>query len=51
VIPGGAVVPIAALVVSIGIGFGATEQQLFGGAVALGAGGVLYAVQQLRIWN
>jgi amino acid transporter len=51
VIPGGALVPIAALIVSIGIGFGATGEQLLGGAIALGAGGVLYAVQKSRIWN
>ena len=43
VIPGGPVVPAIALVVSIGIGFGATESQLLGGALALAAGAALYA--------
>jgi amino acid transporter len=51
VIPGGPLVPILALAVSIGIGFGATRQQLLGGAVALTAGAGLYALQKLRIWN
>jgi basic amino acid/polyamine antiporter, APA family len=51
VIPGGPVVPILALVVSIGIGFGATDQQLLGGIVALAVGAALYWMQRLRIWN
>jgi amino acid transporter len=56
VIPGGPIVPVIALAVSIGIGFGATREQLLGGFVALAAGGLLYAVaptrqRQLRITN
>jgi len=47
VIPGGPVVPIVALVVSIGIGFGATQEQLLGGVIALATGAALYAIQQL----
>ena len=49
VVPGGPLVPTIALVVSIGIGFGATQQQLLGGAIALAAGAVLYGAQQSRI--
>jgi hypothetical protein len=48
VIPGGPIVPAIALVVSIGIGFGATQQQLLGGALALAAGAVLYAISVRR---
>jgi len=48
VIPGGPIVPAIALVVSIGIGFGATQQQLLGGAIALAAGAVLYAISVRR---
>ena len=44
VIPCGPVVPAIALAVSIGIGFGATREQLLGGFVALAAGGLLYVV-------
>jgi amino acid transporter len=56
VIPGGPIVPVIALAVSIGIGFGATREQLLGGFVALAAGGLLYAVaptrqRQLRMTN
>ena len=51
VIPGGPTVPAIALVVSIGIGFGATRTQLLGGALALAAGAALYAAAQFRIWN
>jgi hypothetical protein len=51
VIAGGPVVPLLALVVSIGIGFGATEEQLLGGGIALAVGAALYGMQQLRIWN
>jgi len=43
VVPGGPIVPVVALVVSIGIGFGATQQQLLGGALALAVGAALYA--------
>jgi len=46
VIPGGPIVPAIALAVSIGIGFGATREQLLGGFVALAAGGLLYVVGQ-----
>src|SRR5262249_39019311 len=42
VLPGGPIVPAIALVVSIGIGFGATQAQLLGGAAALAVGGALY---------
>jgi basic amino acid/polyamine antiporter, APA family len=43
VISGGPIVPIVAFVVSIGIGFGATREQLLGGAAALLVGAALYA--------
>jgi APA family basic amino acid/polyamine antiporter len=49
VIPFGPVVPAIALAVSIAIGFGATRDQLLGGALALGGGALLYATQQSRI--
>jgi APA family basic amino acid/polyamine antiporter len=42
VIPGGPVVPILAILVSLGILAGASRGQLFSGAVALAAGGVLF---------
>lgn len=49
VVPLGPVVPIIALVVSIGIGFGATREQLLGGLAALALGGLLYASQRTGI--
>jgi amino acid transporter len=47
-IPGGPVVPVTALVVSVAILYGATATQLRVGAVALGVGAVLYAVRRRR---
>jgi amino acid transporter len=47
VIPGGPVVPMIALVVSISIGFGATRDQLLGGAMALAAGALLYGFKNV----
>jgi amino acid transporter len=47
VIPGGPVVPMIALVVSISIGFGATRDQLLGGAIALAAGALLYGFKNV----
>lgn len=44
VIPGGPVVPVVAIVVSIGILAGATRPQLVGGLLALLAGAALWAV-------
>jgi len=49
VVPLGPVVPIIALVVSIGIGFGATREQLLGGLAALALGALLYASQRMGI--
>jgi hypothetical protein len=43
VIPMGPVVPLVASVISFGILFGATTQQLAAGAAALVAGAVLFA--------
>jgi amino acid transporter len=48
VIPGGPLVPAIAFVVSIGIGFGATQAQLIGGALALAAGATLYAARTTK---
>jgi len=44
VIPGGPVIPLLAAVVSFGILFGATTQQLAAGAAALVAGAVLFLI-------
>ena len=44
VAPLGPVVPIVAIVVSIAVVAGATQQQLLGGAAALAAGAVLFAI-------
>jgi amino acid transporter len=49
VIPYGPVVPIVALVVSIGIGFGATPQQLLGGCAALVVGAALYGFNRMSL--
>jgi amino acid transporter len=49
VIPLGPVVPIVAFVVSIGIGFGATLEQLLGGGAALALGALLYSSQRTGI--
>jgi hypothetical protein len=49
VIPYGPVVPVVALVVSIGIGFGATQQQLLGGCAALVVGAALYGVNRMSL--
>ena len=48
VIPAGPIVPAIALVVSIGIGFGATSEQLLGGALAIVAGAALYTAGTTR---
>jgi basic amino acid/polyamine antiporter, APA family len=47
-IPGGPVVPLVALTVSIAIIFGATEQQLRVGSIALVVGAVMYGVTRWR---
>jgi len=44
VAPFGPVIPIVAIAVTIGIGVGATREQLIGGIVALASGAVLFAV-------
>lgn len=44
--PFGPVMPIVAMAVCAGLAAGATRQQLLGGAVALAAGAVLYAVRR-----
>jgi APA family basic amino acid/polyamine antiporter len=44
VIPMGAVVPILAVLISVGILFGATREQILGGSLALGAGAFLFAI-------
>lgn len=44
VIPGGPVVPVLAIAISLLILAGATRQQLFGGAAGLAAGAVLFAM-------
>ena len=49
-IPAGPVVPLVALVVSIGIGFGATQEQLLGGVAALAVGAGLY-LRGVGIWD
>jgi APA family basic amino acid/polyamine antiporter len=43
VTPFGTLVPLVAIATCVGIAFGATQAQLIGGLIALGAGGVLYA--------
>jgi basic amino acid/polyamine antiporter, APA family len=48
VIAGGPFVPLVALAVSIGIGFGATREQLLGGTAALAVGAALYGWQLAR---
>ena len=47
-IPGGPVVPIVALLVCVAIIAGATTEQLQRGAMALGAGAVLYLIARTR---
>ena len=47
-LPLGPLIPIAAILVTIGIGFGATREQLIGGAAALASGSVLFAVTRSR---
>jgi basic amino acid/polyamine antiporter, APA family len=49
VIPFGPVVPMIAIAVSIGIGFGATREQFLGGFAALAAGGLLYVVRAAAV--
>ena len=44
VAPFGPLIPIAAILVTIGIGLGATREQLIGGAAALASGAVLFAI-------
>lgn len=48
VVPLGPVVPVLAIAVSLAILGGATRQQLVGGAAALAAGAVLFAVNDRR---
>jgi APA family basic amino acid/polyamine antiporter len=48
VVPLGPVIPIVALVVSIGIAAGATREQLLGGTAALAAGAVLFVIASLK---
>jgi hypothetical protein len=48
VAPLGPVVPIVAIVASLAVVAGATRQQLLGGAAALAAGAVLFALQSVR---
>lgn len=45
--PFGPLIPIAAIVVTIGIGLGATRAQLIGGAAALASGAVLFTLARL----
>jgi amino acid transporter len=47
-IPGGPVVPVVALIVSVAIIFGATEQQLRVGSIALVVGAVMYGFTRWR---
>jgi basic amino acid/polyamine antiporter, APA family len=47
VIPLGPVVPIAAMIVSIALAFGATREQLLGGVIALAGGALLFVVRKL----
>jgi basic amino acid/polyamine antiporter, APA family len=51
VAPLGPVVPIVAMVMSLGVAAGATQEQLLGGAMALAAGAVLYVVSAFRRTN
>jgi amino acid transporter len=46
--PLGPLIPIAAILVTVGIGVGATRDQLVGGAAALASGAVLFAVARPR---
>ncbi|MGH7341802.1 MAG: hypothetical protein ACREKH_15020, partial [Candidatus Rokuibacteriota bacterium] len=46
--PGGPLVPILAIVVSLGILAGASWAQLLGGAVALAAGALLFLLNRRR---
>jgi len=47
VIPGGPVVPLLAVVISLAILFGATREQILGGGLALAAGAALFG---LNLW-
>ena len=47
VAPLGPVVPIVAMVMSLGVAAGATREQLLGGAIALAAGAVMYGFKHL----
>jgi amino acid transporter len=52
VVPGGVVVPVLAILVSLGILAGASKGQLFSGAVALAAGGALFLLNsQVGRWT
>ena len=46
-VPGGPVVPIVASIVTLGILFGATNEQRLAGVAALAAGAVLFAIATL----
>jgi amino acid transporter len=48
VAPLGPLVPIVAILASVAVVAGATRQQLLGGAAALAAGAVLFAIQSMR---
>jgi amino acid transporter len=45
VAPLGPIVPMVAIAMSVGVGFGATREQLLGGLAALGVGAALYLLQ------
>ena len=49
VAPLGPVIPIVAILVTIGIGIGATRDQLIGGLAALASGAVLFAIAHYRL--